>query len=67
MEKAGYVLLIIVLLVWIGAIFMGMISAFPVGLIGIVALLGFGILFIKVLKERLESKEDDYYSKNIDK
>ena len=67
MEKAGYVLLIIVLLVWIGAIFMGMISAFPVGLIGIIALLGFGILFIKVLKERLESKEDDYYSKNIDK
>lgn len=67
MEKAGYVLLIIVLLIWIGAIFMGMISAFPVGLIGIVALLGFGILFIKVLKERLESKEDDYYSKNIDK
>lgn len=67
MEKAGYVLLIIVLLIWIGAIFMGMISAFPVGLIGIIALLGFGILFIKVLKERLESKEDDYYSKNIDK
>ncbi|MCF7740362.1 MAG: hypothetical protein K9N00_01080 [Candidatus Marinimicrobia bacterium] len=67
MEKTGYVLLIIVLLVWIGAIFMGMISAFPVGLIGIVALLGFGLLFIKVLKERLESKEDDYYSKNIDK
>lgn len=67
MEKAGYVLLIIVLLIWIGAIFMGMISAFPVGLIGIVALLGFGLLFIKVLKERLESKEDDYYSKNIDK
>jgi len=66
MEKAGYVLLIIVLLVWVGAILLGLISAFPAGLIGIIALIGFGILFIKVLRERLESKEDDYYSKNID-
>ena len=29
------------------------------------ALIGFGILVAKVIVDRLNSKEDDYYSKNI--
>jgi len=67
MEKLAYIFFILVLIVWIVAIFAGLISAFPAGLIGIIAIVGFGLLFIKVLKERLESEEDDYYSKNVDK
>ena len=45
----------------------GMIAAFPWGLIGLVALLGVGLLFAKVLQDRLANKEDDYYSKNVEK
>ena len=67
MEKVAYVLLGIVALCWLVAMLVGMIAAFPFGLIGLVAIAGVGLLFIKVLKERMSSREDDYYSKNVDK
>lgn len=44
-----------------------MIAAFPVGIIGFIAIIGIGLLFAKVVQERLANKEDDYYSKNIEK
>ncbi|UCD37385.1 MAG: hypothetical protein JSW54_11210 [Fidelibacterota bacterium] len=65
MEKLAYILIGSVMLLWIIGILAGLIIAFPYGIIGLVVLVGFGLLFIKVLKERLASKEDDYYSKNI--
>ncbi len=67
MEAVGYAILLGLAILWIIGMIAGMIAAFPVGLIGLVALLGIGLLFIKVLKERLSSPEDDYYSKNVDK
>ena len=66
-EKIGYILLGIVALFWIVAIFIGMIVAFPFGLLGFVAIVGVGLLFIKALKERLNNAEDDHYSKNVEK
>lgn len=67
MEFIGYALLAIVALCWLIAMLVGMIAAFPFGLIGLVGILGIGFLLAKVVKDRLESKEDDYYSKNVDK
>ncbi|CAB1082276.1 hypothetical protein D1AOALGA4SA_9905 [Olavius algarvensis Delta 1 endosymbiont] len=67
MEKIAYILLLIVALCWLLAMFVGMVAAFPMGLIGLVGIAGLGLLFIKVIRERLKNKEDDYYSKNIDK
>jgi uncharacterized membrane protein YraQ (UPF0718 family) len=67
MEKLAYILLIIVAAIWIVAILMGMIMAFPYGLIGLVVIIAVGLLFAKVIKDRLSNKEDDYYSKNVDK
>jgi hypothetical protein len=67
MEKIAYILLSIVALCWLIGMLAGMIAAFPFGIIGLVAMLGIGLLFIKVLKERLSSKEDDYYSKKVEK
>jgi hypothetical protein len=67
MEILGYILIGSVAILWIIGIFAGLIVAFPYGIIGLVILIGFGLLFVKVLKERLANKEDDYYSKNIDK
>ena len=67
MERIGYVLLSIVAAGWLIAILAGMIAAFPFGMIGLVVILGIGFLFAKVIKDRLENKEDDYYSKNVDK
>ena len=66
MEYIGYVLLVIVALVWIVALFVGMIAAFPYGIIGLVAIFGIGFLFAKVVKDRLENREDDHYSDNVE-
>ncbi len=66
MEVIGYVFLGIVALCWLAAIFIGMIAAFPFGIFGFLVIIGIGFLFAKVVKDRLESAEDDHYSKNVD-
>ncbi|NOZ61660.1 MAG: hypothetical protein GXO74_08255 [Calditrichaeota bacterium] len=65
MEKAGYILLGIVFLIYVVAMFVGLIVAFPWGLVGLVAIAGIGLLFMKVVTDRIENKEDDYYDKNV--
>ncbi len=67
MENIGYLLLAIVAVCWIIAIIIGVIVAFPYGLIGLIAIIGIGFLFAKVIKDRLENKEDDHYSITVDK
>ena len=67
MEKIGYALLLFVAACWLVGMLIGIIAAFPFGIIALAGIVGVGLLFIKVLKERLSSKEDDYYSKTVDK
>lgn len=65
-EKVGFTCLGVLAILYILAIVVGTIVVFPFGLLGLVALIGIGALVIKVLKERVNNKEDDYYSKNVD-
>lgn len=67
MEKVAYIILTIAAIGWLIAMVVGMIAAFPFGLIGLVVILAFGLLFIKALKERLTSRKDDRYSKDVKK
>ena len=67
MEKIGYILLSIVALFWLIGMVIGLITIFPFGIIGLLGITGIGLLFVKVLRERLKSKEDDYYSKTVKK
>lgn len=67
MENIGYVLLGIVAICWLIAMIVGMVAAFPFGIIGLIAITGVGFLLAKVIKDRLSNKEDDYYSNNVDK
>ncbi len=67
MERTGYILLSIIAVAWISGMIAGMVAAFPFGLIGLIVLAGIGFLFAKVVKDRVNNKEDDYYSKNVDK
>ena len=67
LERIGYTILGLLALLWVFAIVLGMVVAFPFGLIGLVGLLGIGLLVIKVLKDRLTNKEDDYYDKHVEK
>ena len=67
MENIGYILLGVVAIAWFIALLVGMVAAFPFGIFGLLAILGFGFLFAKVIKERMGNKEDKYYSENVDK
>ena len=67
MEKTGYALLAIVAIIWLGVVIGGLVMAFPYGLIGLIGILGMGFLLIKVISDRLNNKEDDRYSNNVDK
>ena len=66
-EKIGYVCLGFVALISVVAMLVGVIAAFPFGLILLGVIVGVGVLLIKVVKERLANKEDDYYSDNVEK
>ncbi|MGD8417268.1 MAG: hypothetical protein PVH91_09440 [Pseudomonadales bacterium] len=66
-EKVGYVCLGVVAGCYVVAMLVGLVAAFPFGLIGFVALVGVGALLIKVIRERRANTEDDYYSKTVDK
>ncbi len=67
MEYFGYLLLGIVAVGWLIALFAGIITTFPWGIIGLVAIVGIGLLFVKALKDRLTSSEDDYYDRTVEK
>ncbi len=45
----------------------GAVAALPYGLVGLLVFVGVGALFIKVIRERLKNREDDYYSNNVDR
>ena len=64
---AGYLLLIAAFIGYLVVVITGLVDVLPEGIIGLLAIAGFGLLFVKVLKDRLTSKEDDYYSKNVKK
>ena len=65
MVKICYLLLGSVSVISLQAVIIGLIVAIPWGLIGFIALIGLGLLFFKVLSDRISSKEDDYYDKNV--
>jgi hypothetical protein len=65
LETFGYICLGIVGAAWLVALIAGVIEVLPFGLLGVVALLGFAALLVKVVRERRANEEDDYYAKNV--
>lgn len=65
MENLGYILIGSVFILWILGMIAGMVAIYPFGLVGLIVLTGFGLLFTKVAKERMANKEDDYYNDNV--
>jgi len=62
---AGYLLLIAAFIGYLVVTIIGLVDVLPEGIIGLFAIAGFGLLLIKVIKDRLTNKEDNYYSKNV--
>jgi c-di-AMP phosphodiesterase-like protein len=67
MEKTAYIILIIVTIAWIIAWVIGIFENVWLGIIGLVTIVGLGLLFVKALTDRLASKKDDKYSKDVEK
>ena len=69
METIGYILLTIAAVAYtitmVSSIINIMTLPWEMIVLIIALILGFGILFIKILKERIDNKEDIYYSKNV--
>jgi hypothetical protein len=66
LEKIAYALLGFVSLLYLAVMVAGLVAAFPWGIVGLIAIVGIGLLLIKVIRERIRNSEDNYYSKNID-
>ena len=73
MEKLGYLLIagffVLITYLTLDQLYgLSLVNEFyPDGLIIVLIYGGLFVLFIKVLRERLNNKEDDYYSKEIKK
>ena len=66
MEKLGYAILLGVAVYWFVQLIRGMIAGFPYDWAAVAVVIAIGLLLVKVVRDRLASKEDDYYSKNVD-
>jgi uncharacterized protein (DUF983 family) len=64
MEKLAYILLLIVAgVLFVGLVIgvvLGVVNAFPHGLIALIVLIALSLLFLKALKDRLADKDDRY-------
>ena len=67
MEKIGYIFLGTAVVIWAFLIFTKVILSLPVGIVGLLAIIGFGLLLIKIIGDRVGNKEDEYYDKNIER
>ena len=67
MEKLGYFLLIVFYALAIKFSLSEIEVFYPDGLLLLLFASGLLILFVKVLNERISNKEDNYYSKEIDR
>ena len=65
MEKTDYIILLILVAIWIIVWIIGMFQNVWIGIAGLVALVGFGLLFIKALIDRMKSSKNDKYSKDV--
>lgn len=67
LDKLALICVIVPVAIWVSTLFIGAIALFPFGLIILAGLLVVGYFFYRVIRERMENKEDDYYEKNVDK
>ncbi len=66
-EKIAYAILIGLAALLLVGLVVGAVAAWPYGVLGLLGLIAIALLFFKVLRERLASREDDHYSRNVDK
>jgi hypothetical protein len=66
MEKIGYILLAVAG-VGLSVLLLAEIDDLWVGVFLVMAIVGFGVLLVKVVRDRRANKEDDHYAKTVDR
>ena len=65
LDKLALICVIIFAVIWCTLLLASAVAEFPYGLIVLLGLLVAGYFIYRVVRERMENKEDDYYEKNI--
>lgn len=67
LETIALALVVIFAALWLGTFLTGLIAAVPFGVLGLIPVAIVLALLVEVIRQRLANKEDDYYSKHVDK
>jgi hypothetical protein len=65
LDKLALICVIVVAAIWCALLVASAVAALPFGLPVLFVLLVLGYFIYRVVRDRIENKEDDYYDKNI--
>jgi amino acid transporter len=65
LDKLALICVIVLTALWCGLLVASAVAALPFGLPVLIVLLVIGYFVYRVVRDRIENKEDDYYDKNI--
>jgi len=67
LDKLALICVIILAVIWCTLLLASAVTILPYGLLVLAVLLIAGYFVYRVIRDRMENKEDDYYEKNIEK
>ncbi|MEM9028221.1 MAG: hypothetical protein AAGC70_07620 [Pseudomonadota bacterium] len=65
LDRLALIIILIPAAVWIVVMLAGVIAAWPYGIPVLIAFAVVAYIFMRIVAQRLSSREDDYYEKNI--
>lgn len=65
LDKLALIAICVLAALWLAVWVFGLVATFPFGLPVIVVLLGAGYFLYRVVRDRLNNAEDDYYERNV--
>jgi hypothetical protein len=66
-DKLALILVVAAGAVWAIVMFAGLVATLPFGLPLLIVFLAVGYIIYRVVRDRLDNEEDDYYENNIEK
>ena len=67
LDTIALALAVIFAILWLATLTTGLLASIPFGVLGLVPVAIVLALLVEIIRQRRANKEDDYYSKNIDK
>jgi len=65
-DKLALILVVAAGAVWAVVMFAGLVAMLPYGLPALIVFLAVGYIIYRVVRDRLDNEEDDYYDNNIE-